>query len=88
MDGQDRRTAKSLLEYWQLWLVLLGGAVMGIRFYYAVGDILVEQKAFKATVEDRRTKNHDDMEAVRTRLTKLETDLEWFKYVSKNGDRR
>ena len=71
MDGSDRRV-KSLLEYWPLIVVVAGGIVTAINFYSNVNGLIAEQKAFKATVEDRRTKNHDDMEAIRIRLTKLE----------------
>lgn len=43
-----------------------------VTFYSNVKSVVDEQKAFKATVEARREKSHQDMEDVRTRLTKLE----------------
>lgn len=43
-----------------------------VTFYNNVKSIVEEQKAFKATVESRREKSHQDMEDIRTRLTKLE----------------
>lgn len=78
MDGKERRV-KSLLEYWPLITLAVGGIVTAITFWNNVNSLISEQKAFKATVEDRRTKNHDDMESIRTRETKLEADVEWLK---------
>lgn len=72
MEKQDRRAAKSLLEYWPLLIVVAGGIVTAINFYSNVNALISEQKAFKSTVEERRQKTHDDMEAIRMRLTRLE----------------
>lgn len=69
---KDRREQKSILDYWQLILVLSGGLVAIITFYNNVKNIVDDQKNFKATVDARRDKNHDDMESIRTRLVKLE----------------
>lgn len=73
MEAQERRTAKSILEFWPLIVVSVGGIVTAITFWNNVNSLIADQKAFKANIEDRRAKTHDDMEAVRTRITKLET---------------
>lgn len=75
----ERRATKTLLDYWQLLLVLGGGIVACVTFYNNVKTIVDEQKAFKLTVDARRDQNHKDMEDMRTRLTKIETDMEWIK---------
>lgn len=71
IDTPERRV-KSFLEYWPLITVVIGGIVTAITFWNNVNGLVSDQRSFKATVEDRRTKSHDDMEAIRTRLTKLE----------------
>ena len=81
MDERERRAAKSLLDYWPLALVVIGGVVTAITTWNNINGVIAEQKAFKATVEERRTKTHDDMEAIRTRLTKLE---QWKDDVAHN----
>lgn len=79
MDGEDRRVAKSLIQYWQLWVLLLGGAIACVKFYYTVQDLSDSQKTFKATIEDRRTRTRDEMEAIRTKLAVQDKEIEWLK---------
>jgi hypothetical protein len=71
MDGQERRV-KSLLDYWPLITVVIGGIVTAITTWNNINGVIAEQKAFKASIEERRAKTHDEMEAIRMRITKLE----------------
>lgn len=79
MDGQERRAAKTLMDYWQLILVAVGGIVGAITFYNQVRTVVEEQRAFKATVEDRRTRTRDEMEAIRIKIAVQEKEIEWLK---------
>lgn len=72
MDGPDRRAAKTLLDFWPLIVVAIGGVVTAITTWNNINGVISDQKAFKATVEERRNKTHDDLESIRTRITKLE----------------
>lgn len=75
----DNRRAKTVLEYWPLIVVVVGGIVTAITFWNNVNGLIAEQKEFKATVDARRDQSHRDMEDIRTRLTKLETENDWIK---------
>ena len=72
MDGQERRVAKSLLAYWELWLILIGGAVACVKFYYTVEDLAAAQARWQTGAEAHRDATRNDLEAIRTRLTRLE----------------
>lgn len=77
-DHIDRRTSK-LLDLWPLWLTVLGGIAACFKFYYTVNDLSMAQKSWQATTESRRDKNKEEFESIRTRITKIETDIEWMK---------
>lgn len=79
MDGQERRAAKTIMDYWQLILVAVGGIVGAITFYNQVRTVVEEQRAFKATVEERRTKTRDEMEAIKIKIAVQEKEIEWLK---------
>lgn len=79
MDGQERRAAKTIMDYWQLILVAVGGIVGAITFYNQVRTVVEEQRAFKETVEDRRTKSRDELEAIRIKIAVQDKELEWLK---------
>ena len=79
MDGQERKTAKTLLDFWPLIVVAVGGVVTAITFWNNVNSLIADQKAFKATVDARRDQAHKDMEDIRSRITKLEVDNDWLK---------
>ena len=69
-----------VISLWQLWLVLAAGIVAGINFYNTVNRLSEDQKTAKVNAESRRDKNREDMEDIRTRLTKVESDISWIKY--------
>lgn len=78
-ERRENRFFRRLIDLWPIGVVLLGGVAACFKFYYNVADLAESQKTFKATVDQRRDKNHDDMEAIRNRLTKNEIDIEWLK---------
>ena len=69
---EDRRAAKTVLEYWPLIVVVVGGIVTAITFWNNVNGLISDQKAFKGTVDARRDQHQIEMETLRTRVTKLE----------------
>jgi len=70
--NEERRAAKTILDFWPLIVVVAGGIVTAISFYNNVSNLVSEQKAFKTTVDARRDQAHKDLEDIRTRLTILE----------------
>lgn len=79
MDGEDRRVAKSLMQYWQLWVLLLGGAIACVKFYYTVQDLSEAQKRWQQSAEVKREKARDEMEAVRIKIAVQDKEIEWLK---------
>lgn len=79
MDGEDRRVAKSLIQYWQLWVLLLGGAIACVKFYYTVQDLSEAQKRWQQSAEVKREKARDEMEAVRIKIAVQDKEIEWLK---------
>ena len=75
----ERRVTKDLLQYWQLWALLLGFAVACVKFYYTVNDLSEEQKLVKASSQAHRDQFHNDLESIRTRLAVAEDDIAWLK---------
>ena len=72
MDTSGDRRVKSILEFWPLIVVSVGGIVTAITFWNNVNGLIADQKAFKLTIDERRAKTRDEMEEVRHRITKLE----------------
>lgn len=79
MEGEDRRVAKSLIQYWQLWVLLLGGAIACVKFYYTVQDLSEAQKRWQQSAEVKREKARDEMEAVRIKIAVHDKEIEWLK---------
>jgi len=79
MDVQERRVAKSLIDYWQLWVLLLGGAIACVKFYYTVQDVSEAQRKWQEGSEVRRERTHDALDALDNRIIRLEKDVEWLK---------
>lgn len=79
MDGEDRRVAKSLMQYWQLWVLLLGGAIACVKFYYTVQDLSEAQKRWQQSAEVKREKSRDEMEAIRIKIAVQDKEIEWLK---------
>ncbi len=79
MDGEDRRVAKSLMQYWQLWVLLLGGAIACVKFYYTVQDLSEAQKRWQQSAEVKREKSRDELEAIRIKIAVQEKEIEWLK---------
>jgi len=80
-DGQERRTAKTILEYWPLIVVSVGGIVTAITFWNNVNGLVADQKEFKKTVDTRKDAHQKESEDIRIRLTKLE---QWKDDVENN----
>lgn len=81
MEEREDKVRKSdqiisrVVEMWPIWALLASGVVAGINFYTTVNSLAADQKAWKVSSEARREKTRDEMEAIRTRLSILETKL-------------
>jgi len=78
--NDERRAAKTILDFWPLIVVVAGGIVTAISFYNNVSQLVSDQKSFKATVDARRDQAHKELEDIRTRLTELE---QWKRDLSR-----
>lgn len=78
-ERREGRILRKLIELWPLWLTVLGGIAACFKFYFTVTDLDAGQKKWQASSEQRREKNHDEMEDLRIRMTRLECDNEWIK---------
>ena len=82
MSGRETRVRKAdqvisrLIELWPIWGLLATGLVAGIRFYSTVNDLAADQKAWRASAEQRRERTRQEMEEIRQRITVLETRME------------
>lgn len=74
-----------MIELWPVWALLATGTVTGINFYNRVNDLVADQKAWKATTEDRRSRSREDDAKRDDRLTRLEKDVEWIKATRERG---
>ena len=74
-----RRTDEIISRFialWPLWSMLAVGTVTAVNFYQKVNDLVADQKAMKARSDERRDRNREEFEEIRTRLTRLETILD------------
>lgn len=78
-----RRTdefVSKVIALWPLWLTLAGGGVTAVNFYQKVNEIIRKQDYLEAQADQRKDKNSAEKEDMRSRLTKLETDMVWVKH--------
>lgn len=80
---EDRRVLTTVNKYWSLIAALaflISGAVVGyLHLQWTVSDMKMDRDMREADARMRRDRDRDEREAIRTRLTLLESDVSWIK---------
>lgn len=66
------RNIEKLFKYWPLIVVIFSAIAGYLKLSFYVDQVREQQERWQQSAESRRQKTYDDLETVRTRLTRLE----------------
>ena len=72
-ESQITGMADRIVRLWPLIALLVGGIVGYLKLQWTVEDVSKAQESWKKGSEERREKNHEEIDAIKTRLVIIET---------------